>query len=99
MTRIASIATAIATPLTATLLLSSLASPVLAHGDHRCDPHPKAQWRDHNELFRELKDKGWDVRKMVVSNNCYEVYAKTPEGKRVEAFFDPKSFERIDDKK
>ena len=25
------------------------------------------------------------------TDSCYEVYAKTPDGKRVEAFFDPKT--------
>jgi len=94
MKRIASFSAALAT----TLVLSTLSAPAWAHGDHKCTKHPKEEWRDHNELFRQLKDKGWDVRKMVVSNNCYEVYAKSPQGKRVEAFFDPKTFERIDEK-
>lgn len=34
---------------------------------------------------------------MELTPTCYEVYAKTPQGDRIEAFFDPKTFERVED--
>jgi hypothetical protein len=34
---------------------------------------------------------------MEVTESCYEVYAKDPKGKRVEAFFNPVTFERVEE--
>lgn len=79
--------------LIATLLIAPTAA--LAHGDVQCNKHPKEEWRSHLELQQKLEKEGWVVRRMEKTNTCYEVYAKTPEGKRVEAFFDPKTFERV----
>jgi hypothetical protein len=42
-----------------------------------------------------LKSKGWTVRKIQLLNGCYEVYGYDPMGKKVEAFFHPKTFERL----
>ena len=70
---------------------------VLAHGDVRCDPKvPRAEWRSHNDLHRKLTEEGWVIRQMKEATTCYEVYAKDPKGKRVEAFFHPKTFERVE---
>lgn len=69
---------------------------VLAHGNVQCPAHPKEEWRDHNELYRKLQTEGWEVRRMEATPTCYEVYARDRQGKRVEAFFDPKTFERIE---
>lgn len=82
---------------TASLLLITLfASSVQAHGNVECPKHPKEEWRNHNELHQKLQKEGWQVRRMEVTPTCYEVYAKDPEGKRVEAFFDPKTFQRVE---
>lgn len=34
---------------------------------------------------------------MEKSDTCYEVYAKDPNGKRIEALFDPVTFERVEE--
>ena len=77
-----------------TLLLATGAA--FAHGDVKCPAYPKAEWRPHTELADKLTKEGWVIRRMEKTDTCYEVYAKTPEGKRVEAFFDPKTFERVE---
>ena len=69
-----------------------------AHGNVECPKHPKEEWRPHTELAEKLTKEGWVVRRMEKTPTCYEVYAKTPDGKRVEAFFDPKTFERVEEK-
>lgn len=79
-----------------TLLLALASTAAQAHGDWTCAPIPKEQWKPHTELQRKLEAEGWRLRQMKTSNGCYEVYGVDPKGKRVEAFFDPKSFERID---
>lgn len=85
---------------TATALLLSLGATVAwGHGDVKCTPlAPKAEWRPHAELERKLTADGWAVRRMVATDSCYEVYAKDPQGKRIEAFFHPKTLERVDPK-
>ncbi len=79
-------------------LLSLAAAAVWAHGDVTCPASPKSEWRPHTELHEKLTREGWKVRRMVATDTCYEVYAKTPDGKRIEAFFDPKTFERVEEK-
>lgn len=75
------------------------ASSAWAHGDVKCPVHPKEQWRPHTELQAKLAREGWTVRRMEQTPTCYEVYAKDPDGKRIEAFFDPVTFERVEWKK
>lgn len=82
----------------APLVLAIAAGGAWAHGDVQCPQHPKAEWRPHNELYQKLQSEGWQVRRMEMTKTCYEVYAKDPQGKRVEAFFDPKTFERVEEK-
>ncbi|WP_431047894.1 PepSY domain-containing protein [Roseateles sp. L2-2] len=74
-------------------LLSSTAA--FAHGDVACPNEPKAEWRPQMELQRQLVDKGWRVRQVKTFSTCYEVYGFDDKGERVEAFFNPKTFERI----
>ena len=69
----------------------------LAHGDVQCPKHPKSEWRPHAELVAKLEKAGWKVRRVEVTETCYEVYAKDPQGKRREVFFDPKTHEEVVD--
>lgn len=78
--------------------LLALAAPgARAHGDVQCRAYPKSEWRSHNELNAKLVKDGWQIRRMEVTPTCYEVYGKDPQGKRVEAFFDVKTFERVEE--
>lgn len=78
------------------LLLASGAA--FAHGNVKCNEYPKAEWKPHTDLQRKLQSEGWEIRRMEQTPTCYEVYGKDPAGKRVEAFFDPKTFERVEPK-
>ena len=84
-------------PHIATLALAVSASSAFAHGKVTCPEHPPAEWRPHTELEQKLVKEGWTVRRMEKTETCYEVYGKDPQGKRVEAFFDPKTLERVQD--
>jgi hypothetical protein len=78
-------------------MLGLACSSAFAHGDVRCEPKvPRAEWRSHNDLHRKLTEEGWVIRQMKETPTCYEVYAKDPKGKRVEGFFHPKTFERVE---
>ena len=75
-----------------TVLLSGTVS---AHGDYVCDV-PKTEMRPQMELQRKLKSEGWKIRMVKTENGCYEVYGFDASKARVEAFFHPKTFERLD---
>jgi len=66
-----------------------------AHGNVRCPEHPKAEWQAQDQLQQKLQSEGWQVRKIETTKHCFEVYAKDSQGKKVEAFFDPKTLERV----
>lgn len=77
--------------------LAGAAGTAFAHGDVKCKVYPKTEWKPYEELARKLQSEGWVIRRMEVSKTCYEVYAKDPQGKRVEAFFDPVTFARVEE--
>jgi len=76
------------------LLAAAAAEPALAHGNISCDV-PRAERRPAVELQKHLQKQGWAVRKLLKTNGCYEVYGFDANGRKVEAFFDPKTFERL----
>ena len=65
-----------------------------ATGMMSCDV-PKETWGTKEALQEKLEADGWQVRKVKVDEGCYEAYATTPEGQRVEAYFDPATFETL----
>lgn len=48
-------------------------------------------WQAQEKLTAKLKEQGWDVRRIKVDGGCYEVYALDGSGKRVEAYFHPRT--------
>lgn len=79
-----------------TLALAAVlaAAPALATGKMTCAAD-KATWQPQAALVETLTKAGWTVRKAKVDGGCYEVYGTTPEGDRVEAYFDPVSFDKL----
>lgn len=82
----------------APLALILATSGAWSHGNVTCPAYPKSEWKPHTELQQKLTKEGWTVRRMELTPTCYEVYGKDPQGKRVEAFFDPKTLERVEEK-
>jgi hypothetical protein len=80
------------------LMLAMAAAAASAHGDVKCTTQPQSEWKSHDVLYQKLVKEGWQVRRMEKTSSCYEVYAKDPQGKRVEAFFNPVTFERVEEK-
>lgn len=62
-----------------------------ATGFATCDAGPAGQWQPQEKLAAQLKEKGWQVRRIKVDGNCYEVYALDEKGSRVEAYFHPRT--------
>jgi hypothetical protein len=57
------------------------------------DAVPKAEWQDKDLLEKKLVAAGWQVRRIKVDEQCYEVYGVDDKGQRVEAYFHPKTLE------
>ncbi len=79
------ISAALAAALAATLASGSAAA------SEKCSV-PKAEWQPQTALQQKLEGEGWKVKKMKVDDGCYEVYGFNAEGKRMEVYFDPKTF-------
>lgn len=78
-----------------TLALAFAASAALAHGNVSCPAVPKEEKKPQMELQKKLEGDGWKVRQVKNYNGCYEVYGFDGQGKKAEAFFNPKTFERV----
>lgn len=83
-------------PLTLALSLAVLASSgAHATGLMSC-ASDQSQWQSMDALQAHLENEGWTrIRKIKVDEGCYEAYATTPEGDRVEAYFDPVTLEKL----
>lgn len=73
----------------------TLASPAGATGLMTCKSGDQSTWKTQDQLTSAITAQGWQVRKVKVDGGCYEVYGTTPEGDRVEAYFDPVSLEKL----
>jgi len=81
--------------LLATALLAAFAGAAFAHGNVSCPVVPKEEKKPQMELQRKLEAEGWKVRQVKNYNGCYEVYGFDDKGAKAEAFFHPKTFERV----
>ena len=59
---------------------------------------PETDRQPVEALQQKLEREGWQVKKIKVDDGCYEAYAMTDTGQRVEAYFDPKTLELLKSK-
>jgi hypothetical protein len=81
------------TPLAFAMTLFAL-NVSLAQAGEKCSV-PMADWKPREDLEARLKAQGWDVRTIKTEDGCYEAYAIDDKGRRVEAYFNPKTFEPV----
>lgn len=86
-------------PAIAALFALSLSGAVFATGLATCDSGPQESWQPQAKLEEQLKSKGWEIRRIKIDGGCYEVYALDEKGNKVEAYFHPKTLERVPTKK
>ena len=58
----------------------------------------KGEWQSKEALQEKLESEGWKVSRIKVDDGCFEAYAKDAEGRRVEAYFNPKTLEIVKQK-
>ena len=79
----------------AAMLALGFASPAWADGDVRCDSGPKDKWQPEKKLKKQAWLEGWELLKVQVEGDCYEVYARTKTGQAIEAFFHPVTLQKL----
>jgi len=73
----------------AVLAASFAAAPAHATGLATCDSGSREKWQPQEKLEKMLTERGWQIRRVKIDGGCYEVYAITEKGERVEAYFHP----------
>jgi len=82
--------------LTAGLLLAGASAiPTTATGLATCDSGARSGWQSQDVLKQRLTSQGWQVRNIKIDGGCYEVYALTDKGERVEAYYHPVTLQHV----
>ena len=81
-------------PIGAFVLATVSAGMASASSNERCSV-PMAEWQPVAALQQKLQNDGWKVNRIKTDDGCYEVYAIDDKGRRIEAYFNPKTFETV----
>nr|VFJ46643.1 MAG: hypothetical protein BECKDK2373C_GA0170839_101544 [Candidatus Kentron sp. DK]VFJ46734.1 MAG: hypothetical protein BECKDK2373B_GA0170837_10149 [Candidatus Kentron sp. DK] len=79
----------------AAALLVCVAFAGSSFASNKCNV-PEDEWQLEETLQEELEANGWKIESIKVADGCYEVKATDEEGNRVEAYFDPKTFDTVE---
>jgi len=80
--------------LAATLALAG-AFPLTAAAKADCKAYPKAEWMSEADAKAKIAAQGYTISKFKVDGNCYEIYGKNKDGKKVEIYFDAKTLDVV----
>lgn len=81
--------------ITAFATAALFAGQASATGLATCQSGPKSGWKPEADLQKKLIAQGWQIRRIKEDGGCYEVYAIDPNGKRIEAYFHPLTFDVV----
>lgn len=56
-----------------------------------CKAYPQAEWMKEADAKAKIEAQGYTINKFKVDGNCYEIYARNKEGKKVEIYYDAKT--------
>jgi hypothetical protein len=79
------------------MTMTMLAAATAAASSNRCNI-PASEWQSREALQKKLEAEAWKVRRIKADHGCYEAYAIDKDGRRVEAYFNPKTLERLTQK-
>jgi hypothetical protein len=74
-------------------LVGTVPMSALAKAD--CKAYPKAEWMKEADAKAKIESQGYQIKKFKVDGNCYEIYGKDKEGKKVEIYYDAKTLEPV----
>jgi hypothetical protein len=78
---------------TAVCLAALPAASAFAKAD--CKAYPKNEWMKESDAKARIESQGYTINKFKVDGNCYEIYGKNKEGKKVEIYFDAKTLDVV----
>jgi hypothetical protein len=61
----------------------------MAEDDHNCGNAAQSQWMSTDAIKAKFAADGNDVRRIKVEGGCYEVYAVSKDGRKMEQVVDP----------
>ena len=71
----------------------SFSASVQAKAD--CKAYPKSEWMKEADAKAKIEAQGYKIDKFKVDGNCYEIYGRNKEGKKVEIYYDAKTLEPV----
>ena len=71
------------------------AAPAYADGNVQCKSGPAKNWTPIAKMKKKVWMEGWELLKLQVEGDCYEVYARDESGQSIEAFFHPVTLEKL----
>jgi hypothetical protein len=75
----------------ALLVGALLLTATSAYAAADCKSYPKEEWASEESLKEALEAEGYTIKKFKIDGNCYEIYGRNKEGKKVEIYFDMKT--------
>ena len=72
---------------------AALSTAAFAKAD--CKAYPKAEWMKPEDATAKIAAQGYAISKFKVDGNCYEIYGKDKEGRKVEIYYDAKTLEPV----
>jgi hypothetical protein len=73
--------------------IASFSGGAFAKAD--CKAYPKPEWMNEADAKARIEAQGYSIDKFKVSGNCYEIYGRNKEGKKVEIYYDAKTLEPV----
>lgn len=74
--------------LRALVLVLSLSAAATAQAAANCVAHPPAERMSLDTLREKLLGQGYQIKILKVDGNCYELYGRDSQGRKVEIYFD-----------
>lgn len=69
----------------------ALLSSATAFAGTTCQKYPQSQQIPKAKFQQQLKEQGYQIKKFKMSDNCYEMYGRDKQGRKVEIYFDTKT--------
>ncbi len=67
------------------MFLAAAALSACVFASPQCTTAPRAQWMTDTAM----KQQGYTIKVIKISDNCYEIYGKDKAGSKVKIYFDP----------
>ncbi|MBB5745198.1 PepSY domain-containing protein [Brevundimonas variabilis] len=84
------VTTALALSLAAAAASTALFYAEPAAAGPKCTTAPRSQWLTEAQMRTRITQMGYtNIRVFQVSGSCYEIYARAPNGRRAEVYFNP----------